>query len=76
MLKVLVRDMATDWRGEAVPSDARPEDWEVEVEGPPVFNWSFSAFRFSTVICRQEHSVGLGVYLHSYLMRGRNPVGP
>jgi len=39
----------------------RPEDWEAELEGPaegvgdggpPVFRWSFSAFRFSTVLWR------------------------
>lgn len=40
---------------------ARPDGWEVEVEGGPqgrtrddgalpVFSWSFSAFRFSTII--------------------------
>lgn len=51
MLKVLLRD-ATDCRGDKVPNEPSPDDWEVELGGleTPVFNWSFSAFRFSTVI--------------------------
>ena len=58
-LKDLVRDKLIGCRDEGPRREANPEGWEVEVVGPepgsgtalPVFNWSFSAFKFSTVDC-------------------------
>ena len=64
MLSVLGSDAAIDCRGDEVPSDMSPEDWELELvgleEGPPVFSWSFSAFRLSTVTLETEVSVSDG----------------
>lgn len=56
-LKDLVKDMLIDCLGEGPRREASPEGWEVEEVGPetgickglPVFSWSFSALRFSTV---------------------------
>jgi hypothetical protein len=58
-LKDLVRDKLIGCLDEGPRREANPEGWEVEVVGPepgswrtlPVFKWSFSAFRFSTVDC-------------------------
>ena len=65
-----------DCRGEVPPMAVRPEDWEAELEGPPpegvgdggppVFSWSFSAFRFSTVLC--------GTHTHTHKQSGRVPI--
>lgn len=59
MLKDFVRDIVIDCRGDETRSDVRPDGWDVEVVGPglrvvtvPVLSWSFSALRFSTVICK------------------------
>lgn len=46
----MVRDMLIGCLSEGPRREARPEGWEVEEVGPePVFKWSFSTFRFSTV---------------------------
>ncbi len=56
-LKDLVRDMLIGCLSEGPKREDRPEGWEVEEVGPepgrwdwlPIFKWSFSAFRVSTV---------------------------
>lgn len=49
-LKDLVRDMLMGCLREGPRREARPAGWEVEEVGlEPVFRWSFSAFRSSTV---------------------------
>ena len=56
-LKDLVRDMLIGCLVEDPIREANPEGWEVDMggpdvgrgAGPPVFSWSFSAFKFCTV---------------------------
>ena len=56
-LKDLARDILIGCFSDVPRREDRPDGWEVEEVGPqvlrwswlPVFKWSFSAFRFSTV---------------------------
>lgn len=54
-LKDLVRDMLIGCLSDGPRREDRPEGWDVEEVGPeewscvPVFKWSFSVLRFSTV---------------------------
>lgn len=54
-LNDLVRDILMGCLSDGPSREDRPEGWDVEELGPeagrlfPVFKWSFSAFRFSTI---------------------------
>lgn len=51
-LNDLVRDILMGCLSDGPRREDRPEGWDVEELGPellPVFRWSFSAFRFSTM---------------------------
>lgn len=54
-LNDLVRDIVMGCLSDGPRREDRPEGWDVEELGPeagtlfPVFKWSFSAFRFSTI---------------------------
>lgn len=54
-LNDLVSDIFMGCLSDGPRREDRPEGWDVEALGPeagrlfPVFKWSFSAFRFSTI---------------------------
>lgn len=60
-LKDLVRDMFMDLWGDEPSNDDRPEGCDVDMDGPvmgdPVFSWSFSAFRLSTVLWGDKSTI-------------------
>lgn len=80
----MVRDILMGCLSDGPRREDRPEGWDVEELGPeagrlfPVFRWSFSAFRFSTMDydgqVTKKHSVFVKLLKHLNYLNFKLPL--